>query len=81
MMFKCFNCGNLFEEGEEAVWYEDRGEFWGRPCTERMTGCPVCKCDYDEASECKECGEWHFSDELSDGLCKACKKEERDGKL
>ena len=77
-MFKCIDCGNLFEEGEQAVWYEDRGEYWGVPCSERMTGCPVCKGDYEEAKECKECGEWHFSDELTDGLCENCREETED---
>jgi hypothetical protein len=48
MMFKCTECGYIFEEGEEAVWYEDRGEYWGVPCRERMTGCPVCHGDYEE---------------------------------
>ena len=48
MMFKCLDCGYVFEEGEEAVWYEDRGEYWGVPCRERMTGCPACHGDYEE---------------------------------
>lgn len=25
MMYKCRECGNLFEEGEQAVWEETRG--------------------------------------------------------
>ena len=78
MMFKCLDCGNLFEEGEEAVFYEDRGEYWGVPCTERMTGCPLCKGDYDELFMCKDCGDWHYEDELTDGLCENCREETED---
>ena len=25
MMYRCVNCGNLFEEGEQAVWEETHG--------------------------------------------------------
>ena len=56
MMFKCVECGCIFEEGEKAVWYEDRGEFWGVPCSERLTGCPKCYGVYEEASMCECCG-------------------------
>lgn len=78
MMFKCDDCGHIFEEGEQAVWEESRGEFWGVPCYEKVSGCPICHGDYDEASECKKCGEWHFSDELTDGLCEGCKETEEE---
>jgi hypothetical protein len=50
MIYKCVDCGHIFEEGEQAVWYEDRGEFWGVPCSERMTGCPICNGDYEETT-------------------------------
>ena len=77
-MYKCVECGRVFEEGEEAVWYEDRGEFWGVPCSERETGCPRCHEPYEEASRCKGCGEWHLSDELDGGLCDDCREETED---
>ena len=77
-MYKCVECGMLFEEGEQAVWYESRGEFWGVSCEERMTGCPKCHGEYEEATECEKCGEWHFSDELDDGLCKGCQEKAED---
>jgi predicted nucleic acid-binding Zn-ribbon protein len=50
-MYKCADCGHIFEEGEQAIWYEDRGEFWGVPCRERMTGCPVCHGAYEEFND------------------------------
>ena len=75
MKYKCVECGHIFEEGEQAVWYEDRGEFWGDPCSERLTGCPVCHESFEEAFECKGCGEWFLYDELDDGLCESCQEE------
>ena len=73
-MFKCCECGYVFEDPK--AWEESRGEYWGVPCTETMYGCPKCRGDYEEAKECEECGEWHFSDELTDGLCESCQEEE-----
>ena len=67
MMYRCKNCGNLFEEGEQAVWTEEHGEKW--------SGCPVCNGDYEEVYQCKECGDWHSEDELYDGWCEKCLRE------
>ena len=47
MAYKCLSCGHVFEEGEQACWTESRGEYWGSPCYETMSGCPVCKEEYD----------------------------------
>ena len=73
MMFKCCDCGHLFEDGEQAVWEERHGLDHG-PYEER-DGCPVCKGDYEEVQQCKECGEWHTEDELYDGWCEKCLRE------
>ena len=75
MMYRCENCGNLFEEGEQAVWYENQGECHGVTAMERFSGCPVCKGDYEEVHQCKKCGEWHSDDELYDGWCEKCLRE------
>ena len=75
MMYRCENCGNLFEEGEQAVWYENQGECHGVTAMERFSGCPVCKGDYEEVHQCKECGDWHTEDELYDGWCEKCLRE------
>ena len=61
-MFKCIECGAVFEE--PATWEEDRGEFWGFPCTETVRGCPECKGDYEEVFKCRRCDGWWFEDEL-----------------
>ena len=54
-MQKCLECGKVFEDDEVAHWEEDRGEFWGVPCTETVSGCPHCRGDYDEAIKCDSC--------------------------
>ena len=71
-MYKCVECGNLFEEGEQVTWEEDRGEFWGSPCIERMSGCPICGGDYEEAKPCKICGGYEGIDECEE-YCNECK--------
>ena len=75
MMYRCENCGNLFEEGEQAVWYENQGECHGVTAMERFSGCPLCHGDYEEVHQCKECGDWHTEDELYDGWCEKCLRE------
>ena len=73
MMYRCENCGNLFEEGEQAVWEETHG--FDSPPYEKFSGCPVCKGDYEEVHQCKECGDWHSDDELYEGWCEKCLRE------
>ena len=75
MMYRCVNCKNQFEEGEQAVWYENQGECHGVPAIERFDGCPVCRGDYEEVYQCKECGDWHSEDELYYGWCEKCLRE------
>ena len=67
MMFRCCECGNLFEEGEQERWTEEHGEKWD--------GCPLCRGGYEEVHQCKECEEWHTDDELYDGWCEKCLRE------
>ena len=53
-MYRCCNCGNLFEESEIMKIKEDRGEFWGFPCHETMYYSPCCMDDFEEAYEADE---------------------------
>ena len=69
-MYKCTECGNLFEEGEHATWEETHG--LDSPPYEKWSGCPVCKGVYEEVYQCEECGDWHTEDELYDGWCENC---------
>lgn len=77
MAYKCLNCGHIFEEGEQACWNESRGEFWGSPCSEEMSGCPLCNGAYEKTTPCKICGSEHLEDELNGGVCNECIDEYR----
>lgn len=73
MMYKCNSCGHLFEEGEQAIWEETHG--LDTPPYEKFSGCPLCRGDYEDVHQCKECGDWHTEDELYDGWCETCLRE------
>ena len=73
MMYRCKECGNLFEEGEQAVWEERHG--LDSPPYEKWSGCRVCYGDYEEVHQCKKCGDWHSEDELYSGWCEKCLRE------
>lgn len=46
-LYRCNDCGHEFEIPD--TWEEYRGEFWGMPAYERVSGCPMCQSgDYDE---------------------------------
>ena len=49
MKYKCFDCGNEFDD--PVSFEEYRGEFWGEPAYEWLSGCPVCRGDYEEIEE------------------------------
>lgn len=57
-MYCCLECGHIFDENDIATWQEDRGEYWGVPCSESVSGCPQCGGDYVKTYRCGECGEW-----------------------
>ena len=62
-MYRCIECGNLFENGEEKRYNPGTGE--------EFKACPVCKGDYIEVKPCKICGTYeHNQDEL---YCEDCK--------
>ena len=77
MFYKCLECGHIFEDGEQACWSENRGEFWGVSCSENMSGCPLCKGKYEETVQCAVCGSEHLPDELFGGVCEDCIDEYR----
>lgn len=76
-MYKCLSCGHIFEEGEQAIINEKRGEFWGAPCSEKMSRCPICKGDYEKTVQCAVCGSEHLEEELNGGVCDSCIDEYR----
>ena len=71
-MYRCLECGHLFEDGEEAVVIEDRGEFCGSPCSEELSVCPICHGVYAETVRCQVCDSEHFEEELTGGVCEEC---------
>ena len=73
MMYRCENCGHLFEDGEQAVWEERHG--LDTPPYEKWDGCPLCHGDYEEVHQCQECDDWHTEAELYEGWCEKCLRE------
>ena len=70
-MYKCYECGHLFEKGEEVRWMETHG--LSCPPYEEMTGCPVCKGNYYEIEPCRICGSYeHYANE---DFCDNCKND------
>lgn len=75
MAYKCYECGNIFEESEQAVWEERHG--LDTPPYEKWSGCPLCKGAYEETTRCEICGSEHLEDELNGGVCDECIEEYR----
>ena len=75
-MFICLDCGHIFSEDEISIWQEDRGEYWGTPCYEEISGCPCCKGDYVETYRCDCCDEWidrpYIKLESGERICENC---------
>lgn len=61
-MYKCMKCGEVFDE-YTADWE-----------THDEMACPSCYSpdDYEEARECKKCGDWFTEDEGEGNLCGEC---------
>lgn len=64
MAYKCLECGNIFDEGEERRWIEPHGE--------EMTGCPFCNGAYEKTVKCEFCEGEFLEDELFGGVCQEC---------
>lgn len=69
-MYKCLECYRVFDEPNE--WEEYRGECFGFPSYETMSGCPHCGGDYEEMFECEICGDNYLEDDLIEGICEDC---------
>lgn len=70
-MFKCLNCGHLFDEGEQAV-KRDRHGFKDGPAEEYST-CPVCGyTDLEQTVRCRKCGGEYLEEEMHGHICDKC---------
>lgn len=69
-MYKCRNCGHIFDEGEQKTRYEKHNDYY----TEPINSCPVCMSDeIENCVYCKCCEDEFFKDELNrQGICKNC---------
>jgi hypothetical protein len=69
-MYKCLECGHIFDEGEQIEWNEQHG--LDAPPYEHFSGCPICSGAYEETKRCIECGGEFLVDELYEGYCIEC---------
>lgn len=60
--FKCYTCGEVFENCDADSRTENVGEFWGTPAYETYPVCPYCgsdELDDDfDADELDDEGDW-----------------------
>lgn len=72
-MYRCKDCGHLFEDGEQKRGRSLMGEHFGAPYYEDYDGCPKCGGDYEEVHFCKICDEY-----TTDEYCPDCIKKVSD---
>lgn len=73
-MYKCLDCGHIFDDGEEAVSKEYHDEIPGG-FYEEFDCCPICGGNFEETTRCRKCGGEFLDDELLSGYCEECLKE------
>lgn len=71
-MFICLNCGEVFDENNIGNTTENRGYYGDEKCSAKISCCPICAGEYEEAAQCKICGEYHPKDDLTGGVCEEC---------
>lgn len=70
MMWKCKDCGAVFEEPLQERWTD---RFEGQTYGGIDEYCPECKSqEFEEAIPCLECNEFVGESELHNGICKSC---------
>lgn len=82
-MNKCEECGHVFADEDIARWKEDRGEHFGFPCAETMSGCPKCKGGYTKLKACELCEQEVIEEDSPECYCDECQRDtmERFAKL
>lgn len=51
MRYKCYNCGETFDEDDAEERRECVGEFWGSPAYDSVMICPECGSDEIEETD------------------------------
>lgn len=70
-MFKCLNCGHLFDEGEQAVAHDRHGFRFGSG--EEYSACPVCGgTDLEATVRCRKCGGEYLEADMHGSFCYQC---------
>ncbi len=73
-MVICEDCGSVIHEEDLVTTKSYVSDYMGG-CHENITGC-ACGGSVTEAEQCETCGEYFREDELHDGVCDECLKEE-----
>jgi hypothetical protein len=73
-MYKCGDCGALFEEPKTRVFKSD-SYFYSSPDYVEDSTCPSCGVeDFEETVHCDYCGQHFLEDELCNGACPGCEE-------
>lgn len=72
-MFICNECGYVFDE---PATFSEHHPYGSGTATETFACCPSCKGPFDEAVKCSSCGEYFAEEDLEDGMCADCIKED-----
>lgn len=73
-MYICDDCGAALDEDELRTERSYISDYMGG-CYENITTCP-CGGNIEEAERCDECGEYYKPEDLYDGVCIDCLREE-----
>lgn len=73
MFYKCYDCGHIFEDGEERITSEHLTWLDGVPIYETHYSCPSCGSEnYEETQVCVGCNGHFLEDEIFSGWCASC---------
>lgn len=73
-MYICDDCGTVLDEDELRTERSYISDYMGG-CYETITTCP-CGGNIEEAERCERCGEYYKPEDLRDGVCPDCLREE-----
>ena len=70
-MYKCLDCGHIFDEGEQINWEDGHG--FDTPPFEKWSTCPKCRRGlYEETVRCVVCCSEHLESEMNNNVCDEC---------